>query len=261
MQNLVFNFMQQAMFAAMWGGEDDEEVLDGKKAKIVNSMADGLLRGMGVKAAIFVAIKNTAIKLYERSKKNVNKDYRYYAVMGMLAVSPPLSSKASKLSKAASAFQYGEDEMKYGKFSLDSPELSIGANMISFATSLPTDRLLTKAINVSDALDASNEPWERLFMTMGWPKWTLSTKAESDLERKEDKAEIKAAKEGEESKKLTVQEKRFKKVKDLKKAEQVDILTKLGFSKKQIRLMKKEEDRINAIIKQQDKKKRNNSLK
>ena len=133
--------------------------------------------------------------------------------------------------------------------------------MISFATSLPTDRLLTKAINVSDALDASNEPWERLFMTMGWPKWTLSTKAESDLERKEDKAEIKAAKEGEESKKLTVQEKRFKKVKDLKKAEQVDILTKLGFSKKQIRLMKKEEDRINAIIKQQDKKKRNNSLK
>ena len=34
MQNLLFNFMQQAMFAAMWGGEDDEEVLDGKKSGI-----------------------------------------------------------------------------------------------------------------------------------------------------------------------------------------------------------------------------------
>ena len=248
MQNLVFNFMQQAMFAAMWGGEDDEEVLDGKKAKIVNSMSDGLLRGMGVKAAIFVAIKNTAIKLYERSKKNVNKDYRYYAVMGMLAVSPPLSSKASKLSKAASAFQYGEDAMKYGKFSLDSPELAIGANMISFATSLPTDRLLVKAQNVSDALDASNEPWERLFMTMGWPKWTLSTKAESDLERKEDKTEIKEAKEKAEFDAMTPLEQKTKALEDLKKFQQVDSLKAYGLTDKEIRLLTREEDRVNKIL-------------
>ena len=248
MQNLLFNFMQQAMFAAMWGGEDDEEVLDGKKAKIVNSMADGLLRGMGVKAAIFVAIKNTAIKLYERSKKDVNKDYRYYAVMGMLAVSPPLSSKASKLSKAASAFQYGEDEMKYGKFSLDSPELAIGANIISFATSLPTDRLLVKAQNVSDALDASNEPWERLFMTMGWPKWTLSTKAESDLERKEDKTEIKEAKEKAEFDAMTPLEQKTKALEDLKKFQQVDSLKAYGLTDKEIRLLTREEDRINKIL-------------
>jgi hypothetical protein len=248
MQNLVFNFMQQAMFAAMWGGEDDEEVLDGKKAKIVNSMSDGLLRGMGVKAAIFVAIKNTAIKLYERSKKERNQDYRYYAVMGMLAVSPPLSSKASKLSKAASAFQYGKDEMDYGKFSLDSPELAIGANLISFATSLPTDRLLTKAINVSDALDSSNEPWERLFMTMGWPKWTLSTKAESDLERAEDKAEIKEIKEKEEFDAMTPLEQKTKALEDLKKFQQVDSLKAYGLTDKEIRLLTKEEDRINKIL-------------
>ena len=248
MQNLLFNFMQQAMFAAMWGGEDDEEVLDGKKAKIVNSMADGLLRGMGVKAAIFVAIKNTAIKLYERSKKDVNKDYRYYAVMGLLSVSPPLSSKASKLSKAASAFQYGKDKMKYGKFGLDSPELAIGANLVSFATSLPADRLLTKAINVSDALDASNEPWERLFMTMGWPKWTLSTKKESDLERKEDKAEIKEAKEKAEFDAMTPLEQKVKALEDLKKFQQVDSLKAYGLTDKEIRLLTREEDRINKIL-------------
>ena len=248
MQNLLFNFMQQAMFAAMWGGEDDEEVLDGKKAKIVNSMADGLLRGMGVKAAIFVAIKNTAIKLYERSKKDVNKDYRYYAVMGLLSVSPPLSSKASKLSKAASAFQYGKDKMKYGKFGLDSPELAIGANLVSFATSLPTDRLLTKAINVSDALDASNEPWERLFMTMGWPKWTLSTKKESDLERKEDKTEIKEAKEKAEFDAMTPLEQKVKALENLKKFQQVDSLKAYGLTDKEIRLLTREEDRINKIL-------------
>ena len=115
MQNLLFNFMQQAMFAAMWGGEDDEEVLDGKKAKIVNSMADGLLRGMGVKAAIFVAVKNAALKLLERNEKKRGQNLKYYAVTGMTALSPPLSSKASKLARAADAFQYGKDEMKYGK--------------------------------------------------------------------------------------------------------------------------------------------------
>ena len=248
MQNLLFNFMQQAMFAAMWGGEDDEEVLDGKKAKIVNSMADGLLRGMGVKAAIFVAMKNTAIKLYERSKKDVNKDYRYYAVMGLLALSPPLSSKASKISKAASAFQYGEDKMKYGKFGLDSPKLEIGANLVSFATSLPTDRLLRKAINVSDALDASNEPWERLFMAMGWPKWTMQSKAESDLERKEDKAEIKEAKEKAEFEAMTPLEQKTKALEDLKKFQQVDSLKAYGLTDKEIRLLTKEEDRINKIL-------------
>ena len=248
MQNLVFNFMQQAMFAALWGGEDDEEVLDGKKAKVVNSMADGLLRGMGVKAAIFVAVKNTAIKLYERSKKDVNKDYRYYAITGMLAVSPPLSSKVSKLSKAASAYQYGTDKMKYGKFSLDSPELEIGANMVSFATSLPTDRLLTKVINVSDALDASNEPWERLFMLMGWPKWTLSTKKESDLERKEDKTEIKEAKEKAEFDAMTPLEQKTKALEDLKKFQQVDSLKAYGLTDKEIRSLTKEEDRVNKIL-------------
>ena len=248
MQNLLFNFMQQAMFAAMWGGEDDEEVLDGKKAKIVNSMADGLLRGMGVKAAIFVAMKNTAIKLYERSKKDVNKDYRYYAVMGLLALSPPLSSKASKISKAASAFQYGEDKMKYGKFGLDSPKLEIGANLVSFATSLPTDRLLRKAINVSDALDASNEPWERLFMAMGWPKWTMQSKAESDLERKEDKAEIKEAKEKAEFEAMTPLEQKTKALEDLKKFQQVDSLKAYGLTDKEIRLLTKEEDRVNKIL-------------
>lgn len=248
MQNLVFNFMQQAMFAALWGGEDDEEVLDGKKAKVVNSMADGLLRGMGVKAAIFVAVKNTAIKLYERSKKDVNKDYRYYAITGMLAVSPPLSSKVSKLSKAASAYQYGTDKMKYGKFSLDSPELEIGANMVSFATSLPTDRLLTKVINVSDALDASNEPWERLFMLMGWPKWTMQSKSESDLERKEDKDEIKEIKSKAEFDAMTPLEQKTEALEDLKKFQQVDSLKAYGLTDKEIRDLKYEKDRVNKIL-------------
>merc|ERR1712127_859807 len=248
MQNLVFNFMQQAMFAAMWGGEDDEEVLDGKKAKIVNSMSDGLLRGMGVKAAIFVAIKNTAIKLYERSQRDRDQDYRYYAVMGMLAVSPPLSSKASKLSKAAGAYEYGKDKMDYGKFSLDSPELAIGANLVSFATSLPTDRLLTKAINVSDALDSSNEPWERLFLTMGWPKWTLSTKAEIDEERTVEKAEIKAIKEKEEFDAMTPLEQKTKALTDLKKFQQIDSLKAYGLTDKEIKLLTREEDRVNKIL-------------
>jgi hypothetical protein len=168
--------------------------------------------------------------------------------MGMLAVSPPLSSKASKLSKAASAYEYGKDKMDYGEFSLDSPELAIGANLISFATSLPTDRLLTKAINVSDALDSSNEPWERLFMTMGWPKWTLSTKAEIDEERTVEKAKIKTAKGKEKFDTMTSLEQKTEALTDLKKFQQIDSLKAYGLTDKEIRLLTKEKDRVNKII-------------
>jgi hypothetical protein len=43
---------------------------------------------------------------------------------------------------------------------------------------------------------------------------------------------------------------------DLKKQQQVDSLTKYGLTKKQIRALKYEKDRVDAIIKQQNKRKK-----
>ena len=64
----------------------------------------------------------------------------------------------------------------------------------------------------------------------------------------------------EEKSKLTPEELKFSDLKDLKKQQQIDSLTKYGLSKKQIRLLKYEKDRVEAIIKLQNQK-RKNSLK
>jgi hypothetical protein len=252
LQNLVFNFFQQAMFAAMWGDEDDEEILDGKKIKTLNSMADGMLRGMGWQAAVFAALKNTAIKLYERSKKKNNKDYAYHAIMGILAVSPPISSKMGKVAKIANAYEYNQDQINYGDFSINSPELIMGANAVAFATSIPLDRVLQKSINISDAIDDTNAAWQRIFMVMGWPKWTLITSKDLEEDRKEQKESLKIAKSANELKQLSAPQLRNKELKDLKKDQQIDTLKKYGLSTRQIKLLKYEQQRIDKIKELQD---------
>ncbi len=58
-------------------------------------------------------------------------------------------------------------------FSLDSPQLAIGATLIAAATSLPTDRALSKAINLVDVFKEDTENWQRPWIAAGWPKWSL----------------------------------------------------------------------------------------
>ena len=92
----------------------------------------------------------------------------------------------------------------------------------------------------------------------------MQSDEEKEADYEEQKARRKAItkenKDKEEKSKLTPEELRFLDLKDLKKQQQIDSLTKYGLSKKQIRLLKYEKDRIEAIIKLQNKK-RINSLK
>ena len=64
LQNIVFNFLQNALFG-MWF--DDDEYADEKgkydkgKYRAVNGAMDTLLRGSGLKGAVFAGIKNTIL--------------------------------------------------------------------------------------------------------------------------------------------------------------------------------------------------------
>ena len=109
MQNFVFNYLQQALFKLSFGDEEEEEESDAKKVKMANSMVDSLLRGMGWQAAALAAIKNTAFKLYERNDKKVNNDFGDKAVATLLTISPPLSSKISKIARVGNIYEW---EMK-----------------------------------------------------------------------------------------------------------------------------------------------------
>jgi len=188
MQNFVFNYLQQALFKLSFGDEEEEEESDAKKVKMANSMVDSLLRGMGWQAAALAAIKNTAFKLYERNDKKVNNDFGDKAVATLLTISPPLSSKISKIARVGNIYEWEIKKKKRSMFddpfSLDSPQLAMGATLIAAATSLPTDRALSKAINIVDVFKEDTENWQRPWIAAGWPKWSLQTDAQNAEDRK-----------------------------------------------------------------------------
>ena len=62
-QNVIFNALQQALFAMAFGDDTDEEKKQEKYVNIVNGMADSLLRGIGFHGAAISTLKNTIMKL------------------------------------------------------------------------------------------------------------------------------------------------------------------------------------------------------
>ena len=269
LQNLMFNFLQQAMFAAMFGDDDateeesekQEASRDKKMINVANSMLDGILRGIGVGGAIFSALKNLGIKLYRQSEKTRNKNYGVTIAMELLKLSPPLSSKISKLSRAGDAIEWGPKEIKYDKLSLKHPYVTASALTVAGVTSLPLDRAVGMAIDAVDIASAETEAWMKPLIIMGWPKWQLESEEATAANRKAKKDRLKAAEEKEELDSLSEEEKVTKVLMDLKKEEQVKILISLGISKKFIReKLSKEKDRVKHIEKMRAKKKKN-SLK
>jgi hypothetical protein len=185
LQNAIFNFLQQAMFTAMMGDDEEEddsempEVLakqeesrDKKMFKVANSMTEGILRGMGVGGAIVSAVKNLAIKFYERSQKTRNQKLAEALKDGVIAVSPPLGSKLSKVGKVGNALEWGKKEIEFDKMSLKHPYVTAASNAIAAATGLPTDRAIGMAIDAADIASNETETWMKrnnikiLFLTI-----------------------------------------------------------------------------------------------
>ena len=101
-QNLIFNALQNAMFAVAFGDVDDEDKLK-KEIRVANGMADSLLRGMGIQGAILSIVKNAAIRIYK-------KEYREI-IMELFRISPPISSKVRKIERASNLMKWEGDEI------------------------------------------------------------------------------------------------------------------------------------------------------
>ena len=95
-QNLLFNALQQALFAMAF---DDEEPTDTEKKDkyigIANGMADSLLRGTGVAGGVLSVTKNAIIRIIEESQKK-NPNYEKVGA-DLQRIAPPISSKLSKI--------------------------------------------------------------------------------------------------------------------------------------------------------------------
>ena len=260
-QNLMFNALQQALFALSFADEeadDDEERT--RYSNVANGMADSILRGTGFRGAIASVVKNTLIKIYRENKKN-NPKYAN-AAYEVLKISPPLSSKVGKLTSAGRTMQWSDTG-----FGLNSDSMEATLLVLSAALNIPVDRLMLKVNNLQAATQADKEQWERAALILGWPEWQLEV-SKSEKKKKTKKVVTK------EEKGLKVMEKydrefieqnrdsllvivaREKQLIKLVKAEQEQILSDFGLSDKEIRDLKYEQNRVNRIIEFEFKKKK-----
>ena len=176
-QNLLFNALQQGLFALGFGDDDELDEDDEKKiANTVNGMLDSTLRGLGVGGAAVSVVKNFLYDIYERSGRS-RPEYTD-AVWKLLQFSPPISSKISKIKQALWAFNSKKrrKEIFEGGFGLDNPAYESAAKVISATMNIPLDRVLRKWDNISSAMEEETEWWESVAMIAGWPSWSFEDK-------------------------------------------------------------------------------------
>jgi hypothetical protein len=171
-QNLIFNGLQQALFAVGFG--DDEEEKDEKKViNTINGMSDSILRGLGIGGAAISVVKNFLLDLYERS--NRSRPEYVDSVWKLTQFAPPISSKISRMRQAAWQFDSKKrrEEIFEKGFSIDNPAFLAFAKVLSATTNLPLDRALLKYENIEGAFQEENEWWQSMAMLLGWPEWQL----------------------------------------------------------------------------------------
>ena len=280
-QGMIFATLQNALFAAIPGfdDEDDEEkrkqTLDKKEERILNSMVDTMLRGSGIYGAIVATMKNTIMTYFKEEKKDAfGKDHRN-TLLEALNLSPPVGSKLRKINNAIKAKDYNEEVIKEqgwditlkGKVNL-SPSYQVVASLAEAITNLPLERAVVEIDAIVETLDARNTTFQRIALALGYRTWDVGTKNEErdlvkieskqakEAARKQkvidDRAERKRLKELEKYKGKTKEEikqmKRRDSIVDTNKSDQVKSLINLGLTKKQIKELKYEDDRVNKII-------------
>jgi hypothetical protein len=177
-QNIIFNAVQQALFAMAFGDEEPEDEEKQKKyVSIANGMADSLLRGTGIAGSVISVGKNAVIRIINESEKKRPK----YEKVGyeLTKISPPVSAKLSRINQAARAYEWNKEEMMTKGFSLDNPAFLAGGNVVSALTNIPLDRVIKKVNNVTKATESDMELWERVALFAGWQDWELGIKDES----------------------------------------------------------------------------------
>ncbi len=235
-QNIIFNALQQAVFALGFGDDEEDEKKNEKALDVANGMADSLLRGLGVAGAAVSVVKNFLLDIYERSGR---KRPEYVdSIYKLLQFSPPIGSKISRLRQATWQFDSKKrrQQMMDEGFSMTNPAFLASAKVVSATTNIPLDRILLKYDNLSSIMDEDTETWQKIALASGWPKWTLETKAQKDQESLDYL---------------------IKDPKGYKAWEQKSILKQFGLKSYEIKRFKNEESRVKEILRLQNKNNKN----
>ncbi len=171
-QNLIFNALQQALFALAFGDEEDEDKEEKRYVNVANGMADSILRGTGLGGAVFSVLKNTALRLSQESEKKSPK-YQDVLVKEVAQLSPPISSKLGKLRQAGRSYSWNKKEMKEKGWSIDNPAYLAAGQVIAATTNIPLDRAIKKINNIRNSSNSDLEAWQRIASLAGWSDWEL----------------------------------------------------------------------------------------
>ena len=191
-QNIIFNAMQQALFALGFEDEEDEKLIKDKAFATANGMADSVLRGMGLVGVGISTIKNAGLKIHGelgKSRPNYEK-----AVDELLNASPPIDSKITRLKQAARIFQWEQKAIKQKGLSMDNPALMAVAQIIAAGTNVPLDRGLRKFDNITTAFEQDLDLWQRLALLGGWSDWQIGIEDQSEYVKTKKSSKIKKSK-------------------------------------------------------------------
>ena len=246
MQNVIFNSLQTALFALAFDDEEDEEKKDAKlkskTGRIVNGMVDSLLKGGGIAGVAVGSLKNALMTIAEENDKkspNFSK-----AIDDLIGFSPPLSAKFRKLKSAANSFSWNRKEIKEEGFNLNNPAYLASAQVISGLTNIPVDRAIKKLNNIRSIFSDTSAKWQKVALGLGWSTWDVGLPFYGVKDKEVETPET------------ILRDKIITLKKDTNTKEQKQMLLDLGLSKKDIKKLKYEEDRVKKIIALQNKKKK-----
>lgn len=188
-QSLIFNGLQQALFAYLGDApEDEDEKFQEEKEKrllrTVNNTLDGMLRGSGLHGAYVATAKNVLLQFNAQEKKGFKADHVYTAIE-LLNLSAPVGIKLRTL------YQGGYQNYAYNKeiiddlgFDIDNPAYDIIASLLSFGVNIPADKVINMVRGLSEAADQEHDAWQRIALLLGWSTWNLGMPNEKIEEAK-----------------------------------------------------------------------------
>tara|TARA_R100001509_G_scaffold92592_1_gene53523 strand:- start:255 stop:8291 length:8037 start_codon:yes stop_codon:yes gene_type:complete len=181
-QNLIFNAMQQALFALLFSDDDDDDEAElQRQIRLGNGMLDSVLRGTGIYGAVAATAKNIALEFYKQDLKGSRADHAY-TILQFANISPPIGSKLRKLYSATQTRKFNRKAMEQMGYDIYNPVVPAVATAIEAFTNLPTGRIYKKFNNVSEAMNEENENWQRIALMMGWNTWDLGIKESFKVE-------------------------------------------------------------------------------
>ena len=198
-QNLIFYGLQQGLFAALFGDDEEDQIDEDEKANLLNGMLDSLLRGAGIGGAVISTTKNVILEFIDQKEKL--DDDKYYTdfeegpiILEALNISPPIGIKARKLASALRTWHYNRDVInQIDKTDIDNPMYESLFNATEAVTNIPLHRLYNKFMNIRESMDSDHETWKRVAMFLGWSRWSFGIENQDVMTARDEVKEIKAA--------------------------------------------------------------------